>query len=565
VSADRLKRPACSDDERERKWGGNLVEAAVWILVRTPVSALRAEELLRCFSGDPRLNVLYVFCPGSQFEVGTREWREKCGRRVISLDEASARIRSKHFPSLVVSTSENIDFSIFHPAPVVVLPHGLGMHKIVPDSNGDADRQSGVVPERYLAMGHVTVVVTHADMVEQLMRISPEANGRVVICGDTSADLIDISGSRKPGYRAALGVPESHRLLALSWTWGEGCMLNQWPRVLDDFLESLPSSRYRIALIIHPNMRAWRSEWEIEAILEPHLRRGGLIIVPAEHWHSLVVAADVFVGDIGSPTLYSAMAGVPTAFGTYQESLVAKDTVMEEANHLLRHIDRRRDLQRQIEDLIASHDTSLADILRNKLIAKPGEAHEGLKRLFYEKLGLDPPARAMPGYVADDPVAKGEPVRSHRDYPTVEGGTISLVRFPSEACGAGPSRHGEGHLVVDCEERNVYALNEAAVIADERIPIGEEVERRLARLHAEHPGSRLTAVGSDDGCEIMIRRFERPSERFSVKVLVKRMLPVGALASAVYSLLVRVREVVGDFVVRMGELAVDMSVTRIAP
>lgn len=535
------------------------------ILIRTPVSGFRADELLPSISGDIRLKPVYVFCPGSAFEKGAEDWLKEHSPEYLTEAEAVALIKAGKRPRLIVSTSEKIDFSLYAPVPVVVLGHGLGLHKEVPEPDGIARRRSGVVEGRHLALGHVTMAVTHPDIEAQLLGICPEAAGHVVITGDTSYDLIAASALHRADYRAALGVEDHHVLVVLSVTWGEGSLWCEWPDVVTDFLASLPSCRYRVALMMHPHQWTKRTRKGIKTAVEPHRSGAGLILVPPDQWHSLAVAADAFVGDASSPTLYAAMADVPVAFGAYGDGIVAKDTVMAEAKYLIPHIDRDRDLRRQIDNLIAGHDPSLAETLRERLIARPGEALEGLRRLFYAKMGLSPPKLAVPRNAAIHPAVLIFPVRSHRDLSVVDGTTITLVRLPDSVC-APPSSPDEPqrHLVVEWGESDLNKLTDAAVMVDNDVLDGAALEQRLALRLEQLPGLRMTAVGSSGGCEILFRTRDSPGQRFSVKVA-KKLLPLSALASAVYSLWNKFKAfVVGEFVVRMGALEASMSVTRAA-
>jgi hypothetical protein len=239
---------------------------------------------------------------------------------------------------------------------------------------------------------------------------------------------------------------------------------------------------------------------------------------------------------------------------------------MEEARDLIPHIDRGGDLRRQVDDLIAQHDQTLAETLRAKLIAKPLDALEGFRRLFYDKLGIDPPTGRMPVYVAEDPVFRSQEVWSYRDYSTVDGETIVLERFPREAPPSPEFADREGHLVSESEERDNVALEEASVVADPAMYDSDEVEERLERLRSDCPGSKAVAARTRHGCEILYHRLDQPDERFSVKVLAKKLLvPVTALVSAVHSLMLQARDVIGRFVVRFGVHSVAMLVTRVVP
>lgn len=532
--------------------------------LRTPVSGMRNNELSLAFAGDFRVKIVYVLCPGSAFEKDAQAWLVQNLKDYITEREAVARIAAERGPRLVVSTSEKIDFSLYHPAPVVVLGHGLGLHKMVFDPDIGQMRQSGVVEGRHLAKGHVTVVVTHPDIKAQFLRACPEAAGHIVIGGDPSHDRIMASLCHRAEFRAKFGVEDHELLVGLTTSWNEGSLLHEWPDVVDTFLTRLPSSRFRVALMLHPHFWAVLSKKGIEKTLEPHISSGGLILVPPDEWHALMAAADAIVGDPSSPLLYAAMAGIPTAFGVYEEKSVAKGTLMDEAKDLLHHINRDRELRYEIDDLITQHDASLGERLRSRLIAKPGQALEGLRTLFYEEMGMDPPGLQLPMNRADMPTVPIFPVRAHRDFPTINGEVIQLDRYPDAVCEPGATRNGiEGHLVVDSNERNFLALQNAAVVVDPVPKEGEAQFRTLTQLLGSWPGARMAVNPNSDGCDILFRSRDAPHARFSVKILAKKHLPVSAVASAVYALWMKAKAfVLGNFIVWLGELHVPISIMR---
>lgn len=532
--------------------------------LRTPVSGIRNDELTPCFAGDFRVKILHILCSGSSFEKDAKAWLRENLKDYITEEEALARIAAGRGPRLVVSTSEKIDFSLYHPAPVVVLGHGLGLHKMVFDPDSGLMRQSGVVEGRHLAKGHVTVVVTHADIRDQFLRVCPEAAGHIVIGGDPSHDRIMASLCHRAEFRVKFGVEDHQLLVVLTTSWNEGSLLHEWPDVVNTFLARLPSSRFRVALMLHPHLWAVLSKKGIEKTLEPHISSGGLILVPSDEWHAVMAAADAVVGDPSSPLLYAAMAGIPTSFGVYETRSVAKGTLMEEARDLLHHINRDRDLRSDINDLIARQDASLGERLRRRLIAQPGQALEGLRTLFYGKMGMDPPGLQLPMDGADMPTVPIIPVRAHRDFPRIDRDVIRLDRYPASMCEPGATRDGvEGHLIVESNERNYLALQNAAVVVDPVPKEGEGQLQRLAELLDSWPGARMAVSPNSDGCEVLFRSRNAPRARFSVKMLVKKHFPVSAVASAVYALWMKAKTcVLGNFIVWLGELHVPISIMR---
>ncbi len=145
----------------------------------------------------------------------------------------------RRLPDLVLTASENVDVPE-GTCPVLVLPHGIGFQKYVPDSRADRVRLSGLVPDALLEAGRAWLATSHPDQDEQLLAAHPKAAGRTLLVGDPCFDELAASAALRPAHRAALGVGDDRRLVVVSSTWGPTSLLGERPDLRRD---SLPRCR----------------------------------------------------------------------------------------------------------------------------------------------------------------------------------------------------------------------------------------------------------------------------------------------------------------------------------
>lgn len=265
------------------RWSTFRGEKTLVVAARTVTSTARVLECLPALlRGDGRVAVVFAHDPTSAFSDGVLDLLHDEGCRVIPWGDVAAAA-----PDLIVSASENIDVPEGD-CPVLVLPHGIGFQKHVPDSRAPRSRLSGVVPDRLLESGRAWLALSHPDQEEQLLTTHPKVAGRTLLIGDPCFDEMLLSADRAGAYRAALGVPEGQRLVVLSSTWGPTSLLGQDPGLPARVLAALPYDGFRVAAIIHPNVWSGHGSWQIRTTLAAALD-AGLILVPpftpgGRHW-----------------------------------------------------------------------------------------------------------------------------------------------------------------------------------------------------------------------------------------------------------------------------------------
>ncbi|MFC5185135.1 hypothetical protein [Actinomadura harenae] len=481
-------------DPGERgRWGTWPGERLVLAVGRTYTSAVRLLDALAVFRGDPRVDVLFAFDDGTAFFDGAEELVRAAGwRRVPWADAGDLAC------DLVLTASENVDLSRFRAdVPVVVLPHGIGFHKIVPDTAGGT-RVSGVVPDRYLRGRDVSLVTSHDAQAEALQDAHPDAADRCVTVGDAAFDRMRASLPLREYYRAALGVAEGRRLLVVTSTWAADSLLGRVPDLPARLLGALPADEYAVAVVTHPNIASRHGPAKVGQVLADASDAGLVRIPPRAGWQASLVASDLVVGDHGSVTLYGAALDRPVLLGPPGPTTAVPGTPPDELSRRAPRLDVRLPLLPQIEKALAGGPVSgiAADVFDHR-----GQAAEALRALLYSRLGLDPPEFPAAVRAFEDPVP--EPVVRPRSFhvhtrPTAPG-RIALWRFPiGVPQGPPPVPDAFHHRSVAEDERDRASFWNASVLVRRLPGDASWVRGRLA------DDARLLAatVTAEGGCMV---------------------------------------------------------------
>ncbi|MFI5799770.1 hypothetical protein [Streptomyces sp. NPDC051677] len=492
------------------RWSTFPGERTLVVAARTVTSTVRVLETLpSLLRGDHRVSVVFAYDPTSAFNAGVLELLHEAGCRVMPWEQLGSIT-----PDLILSASENIEVPKGD-CPVLVLPHGVGFQKFVPDSRSPGERLSGAVADSLLETGRAWLAVSHPAQEEQLLAAHPKAAGRTLLVGDPCFDELVGSRPRRDAYREALGVAEHQRLVMVSSTWGPTSLLGRRPELLTRLLAQLPCDEYRVGAIIHPNVWSAHGAWQIRILFAAALD-AGLLLMPAVHaWRPALVAADVLVGDHGSVTLYGASAGMPLLLAAF-----GGDAVPGTAVHALAavapRLDPRGDLLRQVDDVVRGHTTQRYARVAEQAFAESGHALARLRAVLYRLLKLPEPASPPPSAlmlpVADPPVP---PVASWQVTTVVAGEgeevSVSLSRFPAAVYGfdeARPVPPGSfTHLACTTEERDRRLAESASVLVrSRRAATPVEALRWIRDTLAELPGSLLAASAVRHGvCLVGLR------------------------------------------------------------
>ncbi|MCX4551767.1 CDP-glycerol glycerophosphotransferase family protein [Streptomyces sp. NBC_01500] len=376
-----LRVPVGEDPERWRTLPGKRLVVAV---ARTVTSTVRVLDVLRpVLRDDPRVDVVFAYDPTSAFNHGVEELLRTVGARVMPWGQlASAE------PDLIVTATENARLPGV--CPVLVLPHGVGFHKTVPDSRSTRERLAGLVPAALLRSGRARLAVSHPSQAAQLTAAHPAADGLSVLIGDPCYDALLEGRNLRARYRDALGVGPERRLVMLSTTWREESTMGSQPGLPARLLAELPRDEYAVALVSHPNVQAAHGSYQVETVLASARGSGLLRIPPAAGWQGTLLAADLLIGDHGSVTFYGAALGTPLLLGAFSEHEVVPGTPMAELGQLAPRLVQDAPLRAQIERTLSEHQPDRFRKLGESAFADPGHALGNLRTVVYEQLRLDP-------------------------------------------------------------------------------------------------------------------------------------------------------------------------------
>ncbi|MGY0062695.1 CDP-glycerol glycerophosphotransferase family protein [Streptomyces sp. LZ34] len=557
-------------------------------MARTVTSTVRVLDVLApILRDDPRVHVVFGYDPTSAFSDGVPDLLRAHGARVMPWDQL-ARIPC----DLIVTATENADLSGTD-APVLVLPHGVGFHKLVPDARGPHDRVSGLVPDGLLDRAWLTI--SHPDQADQLAALHPGTVGRTLLVGDPCYDELLCSRDLRARYREALGVAEGQRLVMLSSTWRTQSLLGRQPDLPARLLAELPLDEYRVALITHPNVVSAHGSWGLRTDQTSAREAGLLLIPPTAGWQATLIAADVLIGDHGSVTFYGAALGKPVILAAFGDESMP-GTPMAELGRIAPRLTARAGstgspggptgpgrpsgqgepgLYEQIERAIADHDPDRLAKIGAAAFADPGQALARLRTGLYALLRLPEPAAPPPPVRAfGDPLPERQEVSSATVMTTVDGDTVAVRRFPASVAGArdeaaDPSESDvtdvtDGvyrHLSCQDRERDRGLVESASVLTRHEPAATPTAAVRWARESLRrYPGSLMAAAATARGDCLVALRDGRVAEASATG-------PVrdpGLLAAVVYGRLRAGRPLDGIVTLRVGGREEDVAL-RVRP
>lgn len=548
------------------RWSTFHSERILVVAARTVTSTVRVLETLPALlRGDSRVTVVFAYDPTSAFNAGVLDLLHAAGCRVAPWEQLAHLA-----PDLILSASENIDVPEGD-CPVLVLPHGVGFQKLVPDSRSTRERLSGVVPDSLLESGRAWLAVSHPAQEEQLLATHPKAAGRTLLIGDPCFDELVGSRTRRKAYREALGVADHQRLVMVSSTWGPTSLLGSHPDLLPRLLAHFPCDEARIGAIVHPNVWSAHGAWQIRTLQAAALE-AGLLLMPAVHaWRPALVAADVLVGDHGSVTLYGAAAGTPLLLAAFGGDAVP-GTAVHSLAAVAPRLDPGGDLRQQVEDVVHEHTPQRYAAVAAEAFAEPGHALARLRAALYQLLKLpepsSPPPTSLVLPVPDPPAA---PVSSWQVTTVVTRAgtmpTVTVHRIPATVTAYGEARPDSPtrftHLACADNERDLRLTESASVLVrpdPAPTPVGalRWIEDALTRL----PGSLLAASAvRGSSCLVGLR-----DGRVVEAAVTGPAMDPGLPAAVVYSCL-RAGLALGDadVTLRIGDVREEDVVLRLRP
>jgi CDP-glycerol glycerophosphotransferase (TagB/SpsB family) len=403
------------------------------------------------------------------------------------------------------------------------------------------------------------MVVAHPKQEAQLVAACPAASGHVAVVGDLTLDRLRSSVTNRSHYRQKFGLEDQHKLVVLTTTWGPQSLLSTWSDLPEQLLGVLPLDEYRVALVLHPNIPAHHSKWQLRGWYGNRCML--LLQPPDESWLAALVAADLVIADHGSLALYSAALDRPLLLGAFGAE-VADGTAMADlggqASRLV-----PGDLLRQIENSLAGHRPGQFTDIASDAFIMNGSSAKLLRDLFYDRMGLRPPWMEPGTVTVPDPPRF--PLVTSLDVRVVRCGArkIELRRYAviPDASRSHAARK-DRHLVVFDDESDRIMMQNASVLVKRQPTTHTDAAHRWAvNTLAEQPGARAAVAG----CGIRSRSYiVAVRNRPSILVVVDNgPHDPAVVASVVYAFLRPGRLVEGPVQVAIGGRVTTMTLAAL--
>lgn len=521
----------------------------VLAIARTVTSTARLLEALEVFRSDFRVQVVFAINDTSPFNDGVADLLRTVGARVMPWEQVG---RARF--DLTITASENVDFEPVE-GPIVVLPHGVGFHKYVPDNRAEGRRLAGLVPPDLLRRKQVHLVVTHPAQAEQLDAECPGVGRHTALVSDPTYERMLASMRLRNHYRRALEVGDGQRLVVVTSTWRGQSLLGRWRELPSRLLAELPADEFTVAAILHPNIWYGHGPWQVRTWLGDALDAGLRLVPPEAGWPATLIAADWCVGDHGSVSFQAAAIGVPLVLASFGDE-AAPGTPMAELGLAAPWLRRDAGLREQLEQVARHHDPERLHALATRAYVTGARS---LRSLLYELMGIPEPAGPPRLLAWPAPHPERRPVSAFDVYTELAGSQVVVRRYPAAVrdVAAAPGA-GVRHLAAYEDAWDIRVLESASVLVRRDVTPPPEADAWTARTLQRYPGASLTAAPVADGCLVRTR------DGHTVRVATPQPDPMLS-AAAVFACLHANRLTDGTMEVRTGERTVPLTISAAGP
>lgn len=376
----------------------------VLVVAHTVTYVQRLLDVLALLEGDFRVQVVFT-APPHVFGDEVPALMARLGCAVVPWDEA---VRMEFDLALAAGRLGVEQLR----APLITMPHGAAyLKRVVGTSNpGVAGlRRVDLMPG---GRPPAAVVLPHRAELRELRRHCPEALHCAEVVGDPVHDRITASLGLRPAYRRALGLADGQTLVVAASTWGPWSSFSRFDTLLPRLMSELPADSHRVAVLMHPNIYSGHGAWQIRSWMA-RCRQAGIALVPPEaDWRSILIAADVVIGDHGSTSVYATLTEaallltVPSAQEVNPASpaaaLALAVPALAPGHPLLEQLEyaaaERRDGER---------DGARASVAA-RITSEPGLFARKMRALMYRVMGLGSPAHAPVTRLLPEPPGWGE-------------------------------------------------------------------------------------------------------------------------------------------------------------
>ncbi|MET8975574.1 hypothetical protein ABZX85_08125 [Streptomyces sp. NPDC004539] len=381
----------------------------VLAVVHTLTYGKRLVDVLSLLAADFRLQVLFT-APPHAFGDEVPGFLSRLGGAVVPWDEAV----TTPFDLALAAGPRGVEQLS---APLITLPHGAGYLKRV--TAGACTGVAGLRRQDLAPGGRLPAAVAvphHAELAE-LERHCPEALPLAHVVGDPAHDRIAASLRLRPAYRRSLGLRAGEKLVAVVSTWGALSSFGRFEALLPRLVAELPAERYRVVLLVHPNVWSGHGSWQVRAWLSRGAGPGIALLPPEADWRSVLIAADWIIGDHGSVTLYGTLTGAPillTGSPAQEINPLSPAAALAVTAPALSPV---HPLVGQLRYAAAEYRRADYAAIAGRITSEPGRFNRNMRRLMYRVLGLGQPAHEPETVPLPSPPALGTWVPGRRGVP----------------------------------------------------------------------------------------------------------------------------------------------------
>ncbi|MFI0894937.1 hypothetical protein [Streptomyces sp. NPDC020983] len=355
-------------------------------MAQTVTYVKRLTDVLSVVDGDFRVQVVFTVPPHT-FGDEVPALLARMGCAVIPWEEAMAMDFD------LALAAGRIGAGAIR-APLVTMPHGAAYLKRVLGTSDPG--VAGLRRVDLVAAGKLpaAVVLPHRADLRDLRRQCPEAVPLARVVGDPVHDRIVASLPLRPRFRRALGLTGRRKLVVAASTWGPWSSFSRFEALLPRLLGELPRESHRVAILVHPNVYAGHGAYQVRSWMA-RCRQAGIALVPPEvDWRSVLVAADVVIGDHGSVTVYGTLT---------KAALLLAGPAAEEINpaspaaalaRTVPALSPGHPLVDQLAYAAAERRDAERAAIAARITSEPGRFRRNMRTLLYQFLGLGEPAHA---------------------------------------------------------------------------------------------------------------------------------------------------------------------------
>ncbi|GII95492.1 hypothetical protein [Sinosporangium siamense] len=367
------------------------VNKTVLVVVHHLTAATRLMDIVPLVESDHRVQLVYTVPPSSVFASGAHDFLRKAEGLVMPWSQAT----ETRF-DLAMAAGEGM-LEQLH-APIMSFFHGAGpnfyANKRIRNGSSLPPVISGLSARGLTSRGRAlpsAIMVPHENNLRVLAEQCPEAASVGELAGDICFDRMLASRPRRTAYRNALGVGPGQRLIVITSHYGGDSLLQQDPTLPVRLAAELPED-YRVVVFLHPSTWVWHGRRQVNAWMDRDAGSRLTLLPPEDGWRGALVAADLVVGDLGSPVCYASALGLPVVLMPYEADDVVPGSHFELLGRLAGRLDREQPFGGQIEAAMRGWSAAEATELRAMFTSVPGEAARRIRQTIYRLLDLPEPA-----------------------------------------------------------------------------------------------------------------------------------------------------------------------------